>query len=462
VMILNILFAHIRWLMQLKTKTTPLIAGMVLMGLGWLVTLLIIMNGHNRGGFQAQPPFSWSQFWVAFQLMLIATWVTAVFSYFWLAIQPAFQRAKLTLVHIGMSVIFGVLLAGYSGLVWFLMFRMETPGAEALRILWQLSQGTFAGFVLLLGCWLVYQKRGGVVLLHQGLLLLMFNELFVAKYVSEYNISLVEGQTTNFLRDIRSSELALLDRSNPDTDKHFVVPQHLLEANAAKNEKLAKANKPLEAIEDKDGALPVAVTVLQYTRNAAARKLKKDEKTPATAGRGLKEGIDVLKAAKGTDTGGRADMGAMYVQFKDKKSGADLGTYLLLQAVAEDSISTSKELLPQLETVKAGDKDYVASLRFKRQYVPFTVHLVEARRDNYVGTATPKNYSSDIVLKDPTSGVDSKVHIKMNDPLRYSGLTLYQSGHNELGGGLDHTVLAVVFNNGFLIPYVALMILPWA
>ncbi|QDU31936.1 Cytochrome c biogenesis protein CcsA [Anatilimnocola aggregata] len=453
VMILNIAFAHIRWVLQLKTKMTPLLAGIGLVAFGWLFTLLIILNGHNRGGFQAQPPFSWEQFWTGFQLAMIATWVGAVFAYIWLGVQPAFQQTKLTIVRISMLGLFGGLLLAYSTLVWFLLFQLEFPGAEALRIMWQLLQGTLAGVVLLVGCWLVYQKRGGVVLLHQGLLLLMFNELFVAHYVAEFNMSLVEGQTTNYLRDIRSTELALIDRSNPEKDEHFVVPVDVLMANATLNEKLAKENKPPQAIEDPQGLLPVSVTVLQYARNADTRKLTKDEKSPATAGIGLKETIKVLEAAKGTDSDSAVDLAAAYVQFKDKKSGKDLGTFLLAQVITE------QDDLSKLEAVADGDKSYLTALRFKRQYVPFTVQLIDVRKDDYVGTATPKNYSSDIKLTDTSSGIHSDVHIKMNDPLRYSGLTLYQSGYVPLPGGLEQTSLAVVRNNGFLIPYVAVMII---
>jgi hypothetical protein len=45
---------------------------------------------------------------------------------------------------------------------------------------WQLIQGGLAGLILLVGCIMVFRKRGGMVLLHAGIGLLMFNELWVA------------------------------------------------------------------------------------------------------------------------------------------------------------------------------------------------------------------------------------------------------------------------------------------
>ena len=56
-----------------------------------------------------------------------------------------------------------------------------------MRILWQLIKGGLAALVLLAGCWLVFRKRAGIVLLHAGVALVMANELVV------HNLH-VEGQ----------------------------------------------------------------------------------------------------------------------------------------------------------------------------------------------------------------------------------------------------------------------------
>jgi hypothetical protein len=48
----------------------------------------------------------------------------------------------------------------------------------------------------------------------------------------------------------------------------------------------------------------------------------------------------------------------------------------------------------------------------------------------------------------------------MNDTLRYRGDTFYQSGYHPPGqtGGAEATTLQVVLNRGWMIPYVACMI----
>ena len=85
--------------------------------------------------------------------------------------------------------------------------------------------------------------------------------------------------------------------------------------------------------------------------------------------------------------------------------------------------------------------------------------LIDVRKDDYLGTDTPRNYSSDVRLVDPTRSVDREVHIWMNNPLRFAGETFYQSGYNlDRSTGKESTTLAVVTNTGWMIPYVSCML----
>ncbi|HQU41438.1 MAG TPA: cytochrome c biogenesis protein CcsA, partial [Pirellulales bacterium] len=102
---------------------------------------------------------------------------------------------------------------------------------------------------------------------------------------------------------------------------------------------------------------------------------------------------------------------------------------------------------------------YNVALRFKRDYKPYAVRLMDVRFDKYIGTSTAKNYSSDVELIDPSRHVDRKVKIWMNNPLRYAGETFYQSTFNvDPMSRKEMTGLQVVTNTGWMIPYVACMI----
>src|SRR6185436_20237274 len=99
------------------------------------------------------------------------------------------------------------------------------------------------------------------------------------------------------------------------------------------------------------------------------------------------------------------DVPGGYVQFTDKETGKDLGTYLLSQFV--DYQKTPERFA---EKLTVGDKTYDLFLRFKREYKPYTLSLVDVRKDDYLASDTPRNYSSDVKIVDPDAGVDEQVH----------------------------------------------------
>src|SRR5262249_49549717 len=110
--------------------------------------------------------------------------------------------------------------------------------------------------------------------------------------------------------------------------------------------------------------------------------------------------------------------------------------------------------VPDKARERAGDKVYEVMLRPKRTYRPFAIQLLEFRHDRFLGTNTPRNFSSDIRLVDqrPDQREDRKVKIWMNPPLRYDGETFYQQSFFPDDSG---TVLQVVRNPGWLMPYIA-------
>ena len=107
------------------------------------------------------------------------------------------------------------------------------------------------------------------------------------------------------------------------------------------------------------------------------------------------------------------------------------------------------------QQVTADGKNYAVELRYRRAYKPYTIQLLEFRHDLYVGTDTPKNYSSRVRLIDPSRGEDREVLIRMNEPLRYQGETFYQSAFLP---GDTGTVLQVVRNPGVWMPYVSCLL----
>ena len=111
--------------------------------------------------------------------------------------------------------------------------------------------------------------------------------------------------------------------------------------------------------------------------------------------------------------------------------------------------------LDQLQTAMAQGRPYDLVLRLRRHYIPFALQLIEFRHDIYAGTDIPKNFSSQVRVLNPATGEDREVKIKMNSPLRYSGLTFYQASFDPDDKG---SVLEVVRNPSWVTPYLACLL----
>ncbi|MDF1869100.1 MAG: hypothetical protein P1U30_01820, partial [Phycisphaerales bacterium] len=62
------------------------------------------------------------------------------------------------------------------------------------------------------------KKRIGIILTHFGVILLLVGEFVTGFAAEEGNMTILEGQTVNFVEDIRTPEIAVIDRSNPEDD----------------------------------------------------------------------------------------------------------------------------------------------------------------------------------------------------------------------------------------------------
>jgi ABC-type transport system involved in cytochrome c biogenesis permease subunit len=429
-MLVNLLAAHsLRF--RSFARGTRLVAGLGALAFGVLFTWVVIALGDFRQGLSERPLLSWEA--TAAMTLLGAILTTCAFGgaavYYGATASSTGEKRRwvqMALSAVGAAV-------STLGCVLLVAFFNDVAG---LRILWQLIQGTMAGVVLLGGCWLLFDKRAGIVLLHGGIVLMMLSQLFVNLWAVEERISVEEGDTAAFAFDTRYSELAIVATTDTE-ERHVVIPQALLEHAAASQESHIIAHRDL----------PFDVEVLRLYKNSelAGPKEGKGDNL-ATAGTGLEVLAVERPVGAGASSDAGVDMPTAYVKLIAKDSGKDLGTYLATTRLNED----------QLEI---GGQSYDFGLRFKREYKPYQVTLKDAKRENYPGSSKPKNYESTIQLVDASHGVDRPVKISMNNPFRYLGETFYQSGMDvNPNNGKPYSVFQVVTNAGWMTPYVACMI----
>jgi ABC-type transport system involved in cytochrome c biogenesis permease subunit len=429
-MLVNLIAAHaLRF--RSHARGTRLAAGIAALAAGMLFTWMVIALGDFQQGLRDQPLVSWEATALLTLLGAIVTTVALIGAAFWFGSQAMATGEKQRWVQsalAGCGALFSLL-----GAVLLVAFFNDVAG---LRILWQLIQGTMAGVILLGGCWLVFDKRAGIVLLHGGIALMMLSQLFVNLWAVEERISVEEGETATYAQDVRVAEFAVVE-SSETSEQQVVVPQSLLEraANDKRNSLISHDD------------LPFDIEVVKFYKNSSLAEPKEsDAENPATTGVGKEVMAVERPVSAGASSNAEIDMPSAYVKLTAKGSDKVLGTYLASTRLNE-------------EQVEIGDKTYDVGLRFKRTYKPYRITLKDANREDYPGSRRPKSYESLVQLVDPSHNVDRQVKIWMNSPFRYMGETFYQSGMDvNPGNRKEYSVFQVVTNAGWMTPYVACML----
>ncbi|MFV0443350.1 MAG: cytochrome c biogenesis protein, partial [Planctomycetaceae bacterium] len=443
VMFANLLAAHLLRF-KLQARGGRLATGVVVL-LGGLAVTYGVIATHNHGLASASI-LSYDVLWSLLNLSLFAAAAACVY-----------QAA--TTVQGSWSVrLWWMAGAALIGAVGGIGVSMGTPAPESMRILYQLIKGLLAALGLLAGCWLLFKKRAGIVLLHGGVGLLMAYEVLVGTQHVEMQMVISEGERTNFAHDSRDVELAVIDVSNPDAERHVVVSSSLLKAGNVIH----------------DDHLPFDVEVLKWFDNALPAPMRGAGEAVPTAGIG--KGRQLMEQEKSVGTDSRVNFPGAYVRLLKKGTGSaasrDLGVYLL--STANDPALKLEMpglgLVPYVEHVeipstattdgKSSTKPerFDLALRFVRHYKPYEMELVDFQKNDYAGTMHARDFRSIVNMY----GVDgqklySDHHIWMNNPLRSDGETFYQSEYRP-DAAKPTTILQVVQNEGWMAPYVACMI----
>ena len=438
VLLVNLVAAKITRF-HVSAKGQQLVWGTVVSLLGLLLTLAVILGGHQADGLQGRPPFDYDVVWLLVQagggvlaLGLGAAAVTARTGLArWVAGVGAAAVGAATLM---------TLVGGES-------WRMNEPG---LRIMWQLIQSSVASLVLLAGLVMVFGARGGNVLIHLAVGLLMVGQFVFGDRQIEERMTIVEGRETNVACRTDEVELAVIDSSGTERDQVTAISGRLLKARAG--------GEPIAI----DG-LPFAIRVVEWFPNSSVVAVGPVAPNPATTGLG-KKWLATDRPPEG-GASSQTNIASGYVQLFEQGTGRDLGTYLVSQFLNDQGQVFAGADRDDCDTVAADGRDWRLQLRFRRGYKPYTVRLDDVRRINYSASETPRDYSSYVTFTDPATGVEQQGRIWMNNPVRYRGETFYQSTYSQvdLGDGepAEMTGLQVVENAGWLVPYVACVLAFW-
>lgn len=426
---------------SVQSKGLQLWGGILVSLLGMALVVAVIVSGHAANGLQGQPPMEYDTLWGLLKGGCVVL-TLALVGYSVVGKMPLLARIlsiAASVLAFATSVV--VLTGGES-------VRLDDPG---LRIVWQLLQASIASCVLLAGLWMVFKKRGGNVLIHAGVGLLMVGQFVFGDRQIEQRIGLAEGSSTNLAVIEDEIEIALIDTSDPDKNTVYAIPEAMI-----------RSTGPGQVIDDE--SLPCKLRIVEFMPNSILEPVEDSQTNPATAGMGLKSIARNIKPYGGA-VADKVNLASAYVEILDKQTDESLGTYLLAQEQNDQSQLYAALLQDNREQVEIDGKPFEMAIRYRQERKGYDVFLKDVQRIDYSGTETPRDYSSVIVITDRETGESQEDKTWMNNPVRYQGETFYQSRYNKLPTGngqfIETTGLQVVENAGWVIPYVACMMVFW-
>jgi len=275
-------------------------------------------------------------------------------------------------------------------------------------------------------------NKAGIQLTHLGLIIMLAGGLLTDLFSVESFMRIEEGDSKSFSEDFEERELAVIDTSDPDFDKVVTIPEDRLEPGR------------LIAHEE----LPFRIVVKEYLVNSQLKMIAPSDsgaRPASTQGSGARLSLSEQSRATGmNERDTRSGVVELIADSADSPHGGGLlGSWLVSEALA------------QPQSVEVGGRTWTLELRAKRHYKPFSLTLHDFTHERYPGTQIPKDFSSQVTLRDHDSGESREVLIYMNHPLRHGGETFYQAGFER---SEDISILQVVRNPSFIAPYVGCVV----
>lgn len=232
-------------------------------------------------------------------------------------------------------------------------------------------------------------RRPGMIIAHAGMLLMLLAGAVTYHYSDSGHLTLYEGERSNEFQSYYAWEICI---AQPGTDTQLIIPGEQFAHLGPEEQKSFFAQ-----------GLPFELRLSGYQPNCE----------PASAP-GSPDAVDgMVLAGRPLAKDAERNLAGAYVDVVEE--GSDAVQRGLLWGMAQAPWQ-----------VQAGGSNWTIDLRRKRWPLPFTIVLDKFHRDLHPGTAMAANFSSDVTKID--EGVSRQVEIKMNEPLRHKGYTLFQSG----------------------------------
>ena len=266
-------------------------------------------------------------------------------------------------------------------------------------------------------------RKLGLWVVHVGLILLFAGEFVSAAFQQDMRMAIEVGQTVGFLESARETELAIIDTTAPGYDEVFAI-------SASTLAEFVTVDLPNTAI---------TLNVRRFFPNADLSDRAPSD-PPPVATMGVGRGVTIVERDVATSDD---EVNRVSALIEPVTAGRSQGVWLVSRVVD----------VPQSFTHDG--HTYQLSMRPRRTYLPYTIGLKKFTHAVYAGTDIPKDFSSLVHISNPVRGEERDVLVYMNQPLRYDGKAFYQA---SFGKGDTLSILQVVENPGWLLPYVSCLL----
>lgn len=279
-------------------------------------------------------------------------------------------------------------------------------------------------------------RRFGITIIHSGLILLLLGGFVTAVMQEEAAMIIPEGESRTYAEAFREFEIAIVDRTDAGKEKAVVIPDALLRTLSDPAAELALVGSPFQA-----------KVAFYYPNSMLRAKSQMPEGKEVTASQGVAATSPLaLKRLPESFNDNVGNVPSALIELS--VAGKSLGSWLVNAQLTES--------FPAQTFTHVG-RNYEISFRRARTYMPFSVRLDRFTHEKYPGTEIPRRFASDVTVQG--DGSSFPFNISMNQPMRHGGMTFYQSSFGSTAAGKDLSVLQVVKNPGWLLPYISVSLM---
>lgn len=262
----------------------------------------------------------------------------------------------------------------------------------------------------------------GILISHCGILMMIVAGGVAQHWSQRGNMQIEEGQVSDVAEDFVETVVEVGEVKDGKVEKfHVIRGKYLEDLGGAERRSFAFAGLPFE---------------LELTRYAAnALPMAETERAP-TRGEPIVDGgyfLMEMPLSKQVE----ADNAGCYARVLDSHGNVIVKPFVLARA----------SFYPK--TIRVDGRTFVVDMRKRLWKMPFSVRLDRFDAEFYPGTMRPKSFESTVTRLE--HGAESQTLIRMNQPMRYEGLTFYQASYGPQGAGPGQklfSVFEVVSNPG--------------